>query len=292
MPTELSGIIPTSYQLYGSLAGNRVEQILSPQLEDNFRVERLVRRGVPRFVLTSGDHKRIFVVDRQTSNPQGDSMIRVKRGSLPSVEQWPIQPDLTHPPRWLNPSAVDPVSLSDDELDRRTDRLRQSWSGQIKLVAERHSETGSIPGLRPPQIGAVYGVLAHWVVSREPATVVLPTGTGKTETMLVLLAHSLLPRLLVVVPTDALREQTATKFARFGLLKSLNVLETSAEYPVVGTLRKVPSDRNELTRFVRACNVVVTTMGIVNGLTEEMFTHSWNYYRPLSCTCARLTKYL
>ena len=45
-------------------------------------------------------------------------------------------------------------------------------------------------GLREPQIGALHAVLAHWTTrSTSPATVVMPTGTGKTETMLALPRH-------------------------------------------------------------------------------------------------------
>ena len=36
-------------------------------------------------------------------------------------------------------------------------------------------------GLRLPQIGAIHAIHAHWSVSHEPATIVMPTGTGKTE---------------------------------------------------------------------------------------------------------------
>lgn len=44
-------------------------------------------------------------------------------------------------------------------------------------------------GLRPAQIGAVHAVLGYWTTkSPEPATVVMPTGTGKTDTMLALFA--------------------------------------------------------------------------------------------------------
>jgi superfamily II DNA or RNA helicase len=73
-------------------------------------------------------------------------------------------------------------------------------------------------GLRRPQIGALHAALAHATRSTDPATIVMPTGTGKTETMLALNANQRFERLLVVVPTDALREQIAGKFETFGVL--------------------------------------------------------------------------
>jgi superfamily II DNA or RNA helicase len=43
----------------------------------------------------------------------------------------------------------------------------------------------------------------------EPATVVLPTGTGKTKTMLPLFASERPGRVLVLVPSERLRAQIA-----------------------------------------------------------------------------------
>lgn len=80
--------------------------------------------------------------------------------------------------------------------------------------------TDERPGLRSPQIGALHAVLGYWTTRRKtPATVVMPTGTGKTETMVALLVAAQLPRLLVLVPSEALREQVAAKFERLGVLK-------------------------------------------------------------------------
>src|SRR5690606_31037436 len=66
-------------------------------------------------------------------------------------------------------------------------------------------ETAAAGGLRPPQLGAVHATLGYWTTApAEPATVVMPTGTGKTDTMVALLVAAAVPRLLVVVPTDPL----------------------------------------------------------------------------------------
>jgi superfamily II DNA or RNA helicase len=40
----------------------------------------------------------------------------------------------------------------------------------------------------------LHAVLAHWTVSHDPATVVMPTGTGKTETMMAILVAERLER--------------------------------------------------------------------------------------------------
>jgi superfamily II DNA or RNA helicase len=49
----------------------------------------------------------------------------------------------------------------------------------------------------------------------------MPTGTGKTGTMLALHARERIDRLLVIVPTSALRDQIGEKFIAMGLLKTL-----------------------------------------------------------------------
>jgi superfamily II DNA or RNA helicase len=56
-------------------------------------------------------------------------------------------------------------------------------------------------GLRRPQYGALLAVLAYWTRDRaEPATVVMPTGAGKTDTMVALFVAGQIPRLMVIVP--------------------------------------------------------------------------------------------
>jgi superfamily II DNA or RNA helicase len=115
-------------------------------------------------------------------------------------------------------------------------------------------------GLRRPQLGALHSVLGYWTTGRsEPATVVMPTGTGKTETMVALLAAASIGRLLVVVPSDALRTQVAGKFETLGLLQELGVLARSVECPVVGQMMHGLQTLEAATAFARRCNVVVTT---------------------------------
>ncbi|MEM7740030.1 MAG: DEAD/DEAH box helicase family protein [Pseudomonadota bacterium] len=74
---------------------------------------------------------------------------------------------------------------------------------------------------RPRQLGALHALCGHLSVHDEPeiATVVLPTGTGETETMLAALAYRRTKRLLIPVSSDARRQQSAQKIAAFGLLR-------------------------------------------------------------------------
>lgn len=96
-------------------------------------------------------------------------------------------------------------------------------------------ENATDKGLRLPQIGALHAVSANWTLSvNDPVTIVMPTGTGKTETMVSIFAAHRIPRLLVIVPSDALRTQIARKFESYGVLQEFGVIGLSAMKLVVG----------------------------------------------------------
>ena len=128
----------------------------------------------------------------------------------------------------------------------------------------QEDEARGIVGLRPPQIGALHAIQAHWSVDGGVATVVMPTGTGKTDTMIAATVSSICERVLVVVPTDALRTQIAEKFLTLGVLRleGAKLLRDSASYPIVGTLKHTPATVEDAEKFFSACNVVVITSGI------------------------------
>ncbi|HCH7783170.1 Superfamily II DNA or RNA helicase [Pseudomonas aeruginosa] len=138
------------------------------------------------------------------------------------------------------------------------------WNGKLRFVAERREPGQTGGGLRPPQLGALHAIGAHWSLERTPATIVMPTGTGKTETMLAVLAAYAREPILVVVPWDALREQTANKFITFGLLRAIGVLPTDVPNPVVGIMKKRPKTQADLLMFEH-CNVVVATIGSIGA---------------------------
>lgn len=170
---------------------------------------------------------------------------------------------------WLRPS---PFAEEDFAVAiARRDSVRASWNGQFSFKREVRRGAAVIePGLRPPQIGALHGILSRWTLSSNPSTVVMPTGTGKTETMLAMLTSQALDRPLVMVPTDALREQVGEKFLTLGILKAADALAADAELPVVGLLQGIPRDTAEVDDFFTRCNVVVTTAAVMSGCTGEV----------------------
>lgn len=146
--------------------------------------------------------------------------------------------------------------------------LASSWPPSFRYKVPLFDSTGNtIPGskgLRPPQIGALFSIGSHWSLRNQPATIVMPTGTGKTETMLAVLGAHQSGSILVTVPTKALRQQTARKFLTFGLLRDLDILPDNVPNPVVGVLSGQPRKEEDLSIF-EECNVVISTMPSLSG---------------------------
>jgi len=165
---------------------------------------------------------------------------------------------------WISHRFTDGGS---DEHSWRTlhEGVSTSWAVGIRYVTERVDSANHIvaPGLRPPQIGALHAIGSHWSLHRRPATVVMPTGTGKTETMIAALVGEVRGALLVVVPSSALRTQTVRKFKTLGLLRELGVIGNDVRNPIVGLLRKRPRTEADLDIFKR-CHVVIATMAALS----------------------------
>lgn len=160
------------------------------------------------------------------------------------------------------------VESSLAEGNRLRSEVHASWRGGINYVSELVAVEGhsARPGLRAPQIGALHAIAAHWSLSKAPAIIVMPTGTGKTEVMLAITVESRGDRILVIVPTDALRQQTADKFREYGLLRKLGIV-TDVLNPVVGVLTGKPTEAQ--FDALRSCNIVVTTMASISRGTEN-----------------------
>ncbi|BAJ25867.1 MULTISPECIES: DEAD/DEAH box helicase family protein [Kitasatospora] len=146
------------------------------------------------------------------------------------------------------------------------DSVRRSLRGSIGY--RPHDEPGS---LRRPQLGALHAVMAHWVSGLpDPGVVVMPTGTGKTETMLAVLVAGRVERLLVLVPSAALRDQLAGKFETLGVLQRERIVSAGALRPCVGRLEHSFKDPDEAARFAQACNVVVATPQVLNACSPAV----------------------
>lgn len=120
--------------------------------------------------------------------------------------------------------------------------------------------------LRKAQVGAVYSLLAHWSLSNQEATIVLPTGTGKTETMLVTTLADNASRTLVIVPTIDLKIQTANKFSVWGILREIGVITGATLNPTVLVVNKTITDINDIT----TADIVITTPALIARAHKEV----------------------
>ena len=142
-----------------------------------------------------------------------------------------------------------------------------SWGNDFFYKEENLNN--NIQGLRIPQVGALHSILGHLKLPLDTATVVLPTGTGKTETMLATLVANPCKRVLVTVPSNSLRNQLFEKFETFGLLKKFGVVGEKSLYPIVGIVNEKFKSIEVLQQFFEMCNVIITTMHILVGCTED-----------------------
>lgn len=156
----------------------------------------------------------------------------------------------------------------------RMEECRTAWKAcSINYRSERLDADGQVlaPGLRLPQSGALHAIAAHWTTGTDRALVVMPTGTGKTEVMIASAVEAACERVLIIVPSDALRLQTADRFASYSVLEKLGTVE-GLPNPVVGILSSRPTPEQFVA--VAACNVVVATMsaiGLASEATQKQF---------------------
>jgi len=153
-------------------------------------------------------------------------------------------------------------------LEGTTGRL--GWIGSMAqtsaasvLESYRDAVSFQVPGgnagLRRPQLAALHSIVGYQASGvDEPAIVVMPTGTGKTETMVAWMVAQAPEKLLVVVPSVVLRDQIAEKFETLGVLQQVGAVASSALRPRVLRLDHRIADQDQVAELVDAANVIVT----------------------------------
>lgn len=238
-----------------------ISQVIVPERDVEGEWARFVLPSVAGHMLVTANREVVYVFPKLPKSDQLPANGTVLIGPLPDGAVDHI--DLTAS-RWIVHPAI-------GGSDAGTTRARESWLNGFRYVGEDEAGEGRI-GLRRPQMGALHAIHAHWSTSKDVATVVMPTGTGKTETMLATLVSARCARVLVLVPTDALRTQIAQKFFSLGILKDprATLLQPGVVRPVVGMLVKKPATPEEVDEFFRQCNVVVTTSALAGRCSPEV----------------------
>lgn len=145
----------------------------------------------------------------------------------------------------------------------------QSWKDfYIEKVERTNEETG----LRLPQFGALSAIRAHWATSDAPATIVLPTGTGKTETMYATIISERIKSTLIIVPSNLLREQIFEGASKFGILDKLGMINENVILPTTFLYKaKVKEDKeNDLLNALLEANIIVSTPKMINKLPSAI----------------------
>jgi superfamily II DNA or RNA helicase len=151
------------------------------------------------------------------------------------------------------------------------EKLIDSWAHQFSFRLEGDNDE---PGLRPPQIGALHAIAAHFAVGEgfEPATVVLPTGTGKTETMLAAQVYLRPQRTLVLVSGVPLRQQIEDKFLTLGHLPAASAIPLEMAGPRVVVISGGIRSAAEAEALLEQANVFVALPNSLDASHAEAIT--------------------
>lgn len=123
--------------------------------------------------------------------------------------------------------------------------------------------------LRNPQKGVLFALKSFYTIDNKEATIVMPTGTGKTETMLVYIVSECLDKTIIIVPSSLLREQIFNKCKTMGLIKKFCILKEKAILPNVSMIKHIPSSVDVLEEILEKSNIIITTINIVGKFNEE-----------------------
>jgi len=265
---------PALYGIDYSIQGNPVRQIAVDRSQREGALAPFTRGRLSGFIFQPGMVDEEMLILPPGAKRLPDSRQRILRGIVNrdadsldlSDGTW-----LRHPLRHVEEGQVD--------HERQIAECLDSWIGAFTYVQEDPQR--QLVGLRNPQLGALHAIHAHWSVTDATATVVMPTGTGKTEVMLSILVSYRCPKLLVVAPTDALRAQLAEKFATLGVLKApgCTLLNAKAKHPVVCMLHHIPNTPDEVDYIFARSHVVVTT-SMVAGQSKESVQDRMAHHCP------------
>lgn len=161
------------------------------------------------------------------------------------------------------------------------DEVLSSWADNRFDIPE--SKNVGDAGFRSAQVGAIYAIKSHWTVASSAATVIMPTGTGKTEVMIATVVSECRAKTCIVVPSNLLRTQTLKRFCTLGKLREIGAINESFLNPIVGCLISSPKDIIELHDLLNKSNLIVTTMSLLNS---SFFKDE--YIRLLASTCNTL----
>lgn len=264
-PLRIQIMLPERLAPTSRIAENAVRKLLFRKSKVQARVERSDFPGY--FKLITGLEQPLDTVYLKDSSTKSSDLVGypVLIAKTPfSMERWGEHLELNW--RHFPDSAYVTSPIEINELWRNSFQFRE------EDVERRFA------GLRRPQLGALHAIAAYFATDFqvEPATVVLPTGTGKTETMLATMIYQRCDKILVMVPSDPLRNQISKKFLDLGYLPELSVVPKNIALPNVAIIKKGLQTAEDANSLANAANVIVATTSVLTACSEAALNEICN----------------
>lgn len=135
---------------------------------------------------------------------------------------------------------------------------------QLQIFNQQNGQQG----LYKNQIGAIGSALAHFSTKDEPALIAMPTGTGKTAVMVILSYLLKANKVLVVTPSQLVREQIANYFRLPKILIDKGVIPSSVSLPKVYELTTIISKAEDWREILDKYDVIVGIPGTLSQIPD------------------------
>jgi superfamily II DNA or RNA helicase len=137
-------------------------------------------------------------------------------------------------------------------------------------------------GIREAQLAAVHALSTHFYSRKDPALVVMPTGSGKTCVMLLTAFVVRATRVLVLTPSRMVRDQLTDAFRTLGQLRSIGAIDENFPTPKVQLLDSRPTDVPSW-ESLRDFDVVVGTVQSASPAIEGVATPPQDLFDLVIC---------
>lgn len=155
----------------------------------------------------------------------------------------------------------------------------RSWADH-NLIFAIEDPIKRVAGFRKPQRAAAFAIFSHLDTDPEmPAIVVMPTGTGKTDTIFSVIIAGRFKRTLLIVPSDALRTQIGDRLGSLKRLRDINAISDKILSPIVHRIRGRDAAINGPA--IEESNVTIATPAALAQLKEEELRLFSDYFSHL-----------
>ena len=256
-PLTIKLTLPAKSAPAQKVGGNLIYKLLFRATKVEARIKAAEFSGY--FELVTGLKSPLNIVYLKDPNVRG----KCRKGlpSLESKENFSLE-------NWSEDIQLSWAQFPEQSFPIEPDEVNDLWRHQFRFK-EENAELG-LTGLRKPQLGALHAIAGYFSTDLQvdPATVVLPTGTGKTETMLATMVYQQCRKILLIVPSDSLRSQISKKFIDLGYLPELTVVPRDIALPNVAVIRKGIQLAEEAVQLADFANVLVATTSVLSACSD------------------------